>query len=47
VPFDDPYQGNDPHPIVTNANTAYVPFGTFGTMDPASTRRASSRGMQR
>jgi hypothetical protein len=34
VPFDDPYQGNDPHPIVTNANTAYVPFGTFGTMDP-------------
>ena len=34
VPFDDPYQGNDPHPIVTNANTGYVPFGTFGTMDP-------------
>jgi len=33
VPFDDPYQGNDPHPIVTNANTSYVPFGTFGTMD--------------
>jgi hypothetical protein len=33
VPFDDPYQGNDPHPIVTNANTPYVPFGTFGTMD--------------
>jgi hypothetical protein len=36
VPFDDPYQGNDPHPIVTNANTAYVPFGTFGTMDPGT-----------
>jgi hypothetical protein len=34
VPFDDPYRGNDPHPIVTNATTAYVPFGTFGTMDP-------------
>jgi hypothetical protein len=34
VPFDDPYQGNDPHPIVTNANTSYVPFGTFGTMNP-------------
>jgi len=34
VPFDDPYLGRDPHPIVTNANTAYVPFGTFGTMDP-------------
>ena len=26
--------GGDPHPIVTNANTDYVPFGTFGTMDP-------------
>jgi hypothetical protein len=34
VPFDDPYQGRDPHPVVTNANTDYVPFGTFGTMDP-------------
>jgi Carboxypeptidase regulatory-like domain len=34
VPFDDPYQGHDPHPVVTNANTDYVPFGTFGTMDP-------------
>ena len=34
VPFDDPYRGADPHPIVTNANTDYVPFGTFGTMDP-------------
>ena len=34
VPMDDPYRGNDPHPIVTNANTDYVAFGTFGTMDP-------------
>jgi Carboxypeptidase regulatory-like domain len=34
VPMDDPYRGNDPHPIVTNANTDYVSFGTFGTMDP-------------
>jgi hypothetical protein len=34
--FDDPYRGvgGDPHPIVTTANTDYVPFGTFGTMDP-------------
>ena len=34
--FDEPYKGvgGDPHPIVTNANTDYVPFGTFGTMDP-------------
>ena len=34
--FDDPYRGvgGDPHPIVTGPNTAYVPFGTFGTMDP-------------
>jgi hypothetical protein len=35
VPFDDPYRGADPHPIVTNANTQYVPFGAFGTMDPS------------
>ncbi|HXD20005.1 MAG TPA: carboxypeptidase regulatory-like domain-containing protein [Vicinamibacterales bacterium] len=34
VPFDDPYQGHDPHPVTTNANTDYVPFGTFGTMNP-------------
>jgi hypothetical protein len=34
VPFDDPYRGADPHPIVTGPNTDYVPFGTFGTMDP-------------
>jgi hypothetical protein len=34
--FDDPYRGvgGDPHPIVTGPNTDYVPFGTFGTMDP-------------
>jgi hypothetical protein len=34
--FDDPYRdvGGDPHPIVTNADTQYVPFGAFGTMDP-------------
>ena len=34
--FDNPYAGvgGDPHPIVTNANTDYVAFGTFGTMDP-------------
>jgi hypothetical protein len=34
--FDDPYRGlgGDPHPITTNANTVYPPFGTFGTMDP-------------
>ena len=36
VPFDDPYQGHDPHPVVTNANTDYVPFGTFGTMNPST-----------
>ncbi len=34
--MDDPYGhlGGDPHPIVTGPTTAYVPFGTFGTMDP-------------
>ncbi len=32
--MDDPYAGRDPHPIVTGPNTDYVPFGTFGTMDP-------------
>ena len=26
--------GGDPHPIVTGPDTAYVPFGNFGTMDP-------------
>jgi hypothetical protein len=34
--MDDPYRsvGGDPHPIVTGPDTAYVPFGNFGTMDP-------------
>jgi hypothetical protein len=34
--FDNPYSaiGGDPHPIATNANTAYVPFGAFGATDP-------------
>jgi hypothetical protein len=34
--FDDPYRhiGGDPHPILTNANTAYIPFGAFGAIDP-------------
>jgi hypothetical protein len=34
--FDDPYRhiGGDPHPIVTDANTAYIPFGAFGAIDP-------------
>ena len=34
--FDDPYRqiGGDPHPIVTNANTAYIPAGAFGAIDP-------------
>jgi hypothetical protein len=35
--FDNPYAGvpgGDPHPIVTNANTVYPAFGSFGTMDP-------------
>ena len=34
--MDDPYGhlGGDPHPIVTNRNTAYPPFGAFGTMNP-------------
>ena len=34
--FDDPYRhiGGDPHPIVTNANTDYIPFGAFGAVDP-------------
>ena len=34
--MDDPYAavGGDPHPIVTNANTAYPAFGSFGTMNP-------------
>jgi len=34
--FDNPYSaiGGDPHPIATNANTQYVPFGAFGATDP-------------
>jgi hypothetical protein len=34
--FDNPYAGvgGDPHPIVTNRDTQYVPFGAFGSMDP-------------
>lgn len=34
--FDNPYGhlGGDPHPIVTNANTPYIPFGAFGSIDP-------------
>jgi hypothetical protein len=34
--MDDPYGhlGGDPHPITTNRDTEYPPFGTFGTMDP-------------
>ena len=32
--LDDPYGGKDPHPIVTNADTQYIAFGAFGTMDP-------------
>ncbi len=34
--MDDPYGhlGGDPHPIVTNRDTAYPPFGAFGTMNP-------------
>ena len=34
--FDDPYRqvGGDPHPILTNANTDYIPYGSFGALDP-------------
>lgn len=34
--FDDPYAvvGGNPHPIATNRNTVYPPFGAFGVMDP-------------
>jgi hypothetical protein len=34
--FDDPYRqfGGDPHPITTSANTDYVAYGAFGTVDP-------------
>jgi hypothetical protein len=34
--MDDPYAavGGDPHPIVTNRDTVYPAFGSFGTMNP-------------
>jgi hypothetical protein len=35
--FDNPYAafpGGNPHPIETNRNTQYVPFGAFGATDP-------------
>ncbi|NOT24697.1 MAG: TonB-dependent receptor, partial [Acidobacteria bacterium] len=34
--FDDPYRqfGGDPHPIITNANTEFIPYGSFGAIDP-------------
>lgn len=35
--FDDPYlnvPGGNPFPVVRDANVPFVPFGSFGTMDP-------------
>jgi hypothetical protein len=34
--MDDPWGhlGGDPHPIVTDPNVNYIPFGAFGSMDP-------------
>jgi hypothetical protein len=34
--FDNPYAhlGGDPHPIITNRDTQFLPFGAFGSMDP-------------
>jgi hypothetical protein len=34
--FDDPYGaiGGNPHPIATNRDTRFVPFGAFGATDP-------------
>jgi hypothetical protein len=35
--MDDPYSvvpGGNPHPIETNRNTVFPPFGAFGAMDP-------------
>jgi carboxypeptidase family protein len=32
--FDDPYGGANPHPIATNRDTRYLPFGAFGAIDP-------------
>jgi hypothetical protein len=35
--MDDPWGalGGDPHPIVLSPNVQYIPFGAFGSMDPA------------
>jgi len=35
--LDDPYGhfvGGDPHPILTNADTQYIPYGAYGAIDP-------------
>jgi len=34
--FDDPYRtyGGNPHPIITNADTQFVQYGSFGVVDP-------------
>jgi hypothetical protein len=34
--FDDPYKtyGGNPHPIITNADTPFVQYGSFGVVDP-------------
>jgi hypothetical protein len=34
--FDAPYAhlGGDPHPILTNRDTRYLPYGAFGAIDP-------------
>jgi hypothetical protein len=35
--FDDPYGhfvGGNPHPIATNADTEYLPYGAYGAIDP-------------
>lgn len=34
--FDNPYAhlGGDPHPILTNRDTVFPPFGAFGAIDP-------------
>ena len=34
--FDRPYAhiGGDPHPILTNRDTVFIPYGAFGTVDP-------------
>jgi hypothetical protein len=35
--FDRPYAhiGGDPHPILTNRDTQFIPYGAFGTVDPS------------